>query len=277
MSSSNLLERLWALRKWKRLTSVLLRHLRISHLFTVHTSGIRIRFYPTVWNINLWENPETFKDDTDFLYQYLRSGDTVVDLGANIGLISLVASRIVGSIGFVYSFEPHPRTYRFLLGNIDHNQAANVRSFNYALGNKDGDCTFTDQRCDDGNHIIFGKEGISVPVRKLDTLLPGIGRVHLLKIDVEGFEKFAFEGAKRVLSLTRCVYFESSSFLFGRYGYTTADVLAFLENEGFTVYRKLSPVELKALPPNYDSQNIENLIAVRDIDEFVALTGFTIV
>jgi FkbM family methyltransferase len=271
--ADDLLNRIWGLRKWRRLTSVVLRRLRISHLFTIRTSGIELRFYPAVWNFNLWENPDIFKADTGFLYRYLRPGNTVVDLGANVGLITLVAAKIVGNDGVVYSFEPHPKTFGFLQGNIEHNRATNVKTYNIALGNHDGEVTFSNGVFDDAHHIIFDETGIQVRVNRLDTILPELLTVHLLKIDVEGFEKFVFEGALRILQRTRCIYFESSTALFVRYGYTCADVFFLLKEEGFSLYRLDGSDSLSSISDDYVSQKIENLIAVKDLGEFLSSTG----
>jgi FkbM family methyltransferase len=275
--ANGLITRIWGLRKWNRLSSVVLRRLKISHLFTIRTSGTELRFYPAVWNMHLWENPDKFKEDIDLLYRYLRPGNTVIDLGANVGLITLVAAKIIGSRGQVYSFEPHPKTYTFLAGNIRHNRASNVETYNVALGDHDGAVKFSDGLPDDGNHIILNGAGIKVPVNRLDTLLPKLTTVHLLKIDVEGFEKFVFDGAHRILSATRCIYLESSSNLFARYGYTCADVFSQLKGKGFSLYRLAGPDSLRAIRDTYASQEIENLIAVKDLSEFLSLTGFVLV
>jgi FkbM family methyltransferase len=251
--------------------------LRISHLFTIPTSGIELKFYPAVWNMHLWENPDQFKEDIGLLYRYLRPGNTVVDLGANVGLITLVAAKIIGSRGVVYSFEPHPMIYTFLAGNIEHNRAANVKAYNVALGDHDGEVKFSDGLPDDGNHVVFDEAGIKVRVNRLDTLLPELKTVHLLKIDVEGFEKFVFDGAHRVLAKTRCIYLESSSNLFARYGYTCADVFSLLKEENFSLYRLVGPDSLRSIRDDYVSQEIENLIAVKDLGKFLSLTGFVLV
>src|SRR5438874_9498642 len=87
----NLLKRIWGLRRWRRLSSVILRRLRLSSLFTIKTNGVLLYFHPAVWPIQLWEDPNIFNQDTEFFRRYLRAGDFVVDCGANVGLLSLVA------------------------------------------------------------------------------------------------------------------------------------------------------------------------------------------
>lgn len=209
--------------------------------------------------------------------RYLRPGNIVVDLGANVGLLTLVAAKIVGNAGMVYSFEPCPKIYGYLKGNTRHNQALNVKIYNVALGNYDGAAMFSNNAADDGNHIIFDGAGVKVPVNRLDTFLPEAITVHLLKIDVEGFEKFVLEGACRVLASTRCIYFESSSSLYARYGYTCRDVFRMLKGEGFSLYRAAGAGTLQSLPFDHASEEIENLIALKDLAEFLSLTDLTLV
>jgi len=64
----------------------------------------------------------------------LRLGDRMIDVGANFGLMSLHASRAVGSSGAVIAFEPHPGTFKRLQGHLHLNAAHNVRAINAAAG-----------------------------------------------------------------------------------------------------------------------------------------------
>ena len=65
--------------------------------------------------------------------QYLKPGDTYIDVGANLGYHTLHASAIVGETGSVIAFEPHPDTYRLLSAHIAINRRRNVRAYNVAL------------------------------------------------------------------------------------------------------------------------------------------------
>ncbi len=69
-----------------------------------------------------------------FLSTVLRPGDTVVEVGANIGFLSLLASRLVGPSVRVLAIEAHPRTYFALLNNLKRNSATNVRPVKIAVG-----------------------------------------------------------------------------------------------------------------------------------------------
>ena len=63
----------------------------------------------------------------------MRPGDVFVDVGANIGLYTLIAAHIVGASGRVYAFEPGSETYRRLLSNVQLNQMTNVSCHELAL------------------------------------------------------------------------------------------------------------------------------------------------
>jgi FkbM family methyltransferase len=219
-----------------------------------------------------WCNPECYKEEERVLDIYLNDSDVVVDVGANIGGLSLKAASRVGSTGRVYSIEAHPETYRYLVGNIRLNQFDNIRTFNIAVGEKEGVVNFTNKRADDMNEI--SPEGdIKVPVSTLDRILGSeVGVVHFLKVDVEGYEKFVMLGACELLKKTRCVYFESMECNFQRHGYSTPELIEILRYAGFRILR-LAGEQLQEMPPNHVSNGLENLLAVKDLDDFLERTG----
>ena len=267
-------QRVLGLRRPRRLTSVILRRLRISHLFTIHTSGIRLRFAPTVWCSVLWEEPNFFRRDTQLLRRWLRPGDVMVDCGANVGLLTVVGADCVGDGGAVYAIEAHPKIFGWLQTNVKLN-GGRVLLVHAAVGNGHGEITFTDGALDDGNHVSVDGSGVRVSMRRLDDIVPAeLSAVRLLKLDVEGYEKFVIEGGRRVVSQSEAIYFESSELLFGRYGYRSSEFLQLLRNEGFEILRLDNPDVVTVVPPNYVSHEIENLLAVRDVSAFVSATGY---
>ncbi|HEY6140693.1 MAG TPA: FkbM family methyltransferase [Thermoanaerobaculia bacterium] len=271
------IQRLWGLRRPRRLASVVLRRIGLSRFFTIHTSGIRLRFFPAVWCNILWETPDYFRRDTGLLRRYLRPGDTVVDCGANVGLLTLVSASIVGNTGAVYAIEAHPRLARYLRSNVAFNDATNVTIFHNAVGDTEGTIAFSDRITDDSNHILPGGEGIAVTMKPLDALIPAGTPVRLLKLDVEGYEKFALDGARALLPTVEAIYFESSDQLFARYGYACSDVYDLLRAAGFLIFRFGEEPRLERLPDDYESREIENLIALRDAERFALDTGYEIV
>ena len=101
-----------------------------------------------------------YESDVTWVYPYLlRPGDRVVDGGAHIGYLTLLASRCVGPSGEVHAFEPVPRTFAALGENVRLNRATNVRTNRVALAARAGEieevwrseeCVQSDLRSDHG-------------------------------------------------------------------------------------------------------------------------------
>jgi FkbM family methyltransferase len=234
---------------WRFVVSRVLWALRAPGVFTFRAYGARFRLYPSSASASLWCNRRFYDDDAGVLREHLRPGDIFVDVGANIGVHSLIASGVVGSAGHVYTFEPHPRTFRFLRGNLRLNGAANVNVTNCAVGCERGTVRFTDVRSDDQNRVTT--DGMAVDVHTLDALLPP-ARIRLLKIDTEGFELFVLRGATEVLKRTDIVFFECCGRHFSRFGYTVEDVFSLLRDYGFSI----------DLPDNFHPEGLYNLVAI---------------
>lgn len=261
------------------LRAVLAMGLRRAHLVDrlpttlTYRDGIRMRFRGGA--IGMWLDPDGHHrhDDLDFLKGYLRPGDVCVDVGANVGLLTVAAGRYVGAGGRVYSFEPHPRVYRVLVDNVHLNGLAHVRCFNCAVAAEPGSARLTDDPRHDRN-AVTDVAGVEVAVRTLDDAVPA-DPVALLKIDVEGYERFVLEGARETLARTACVYLECWNDHFRRFGYTTADVIEQLAVAGLATYRfdrgggGLEPIR----DPSSAGAALENLVAIRDVADFTARTG----
>jgi FkbM family methyltransferase len=213
-------------------------------------------------------NANERKGDEEFMTSYLRRGDVVVDVGANIGALVLTAAAIVGQTGLVYGIEAHPRIFGYLKKNVELNRRNNVRLLNFAAGQNRGAVRFSDENDDDIN-CVTDDSGITVQMETLDRLITNEARrIALLKIDVEGYEKFVIEGAAEVLARTDCIYFEAWEQHFVRNGYDTAAVLKILKGHGFTVHKKLGDADLLEVPVNYVAERCENLVAIRDVARY---------
>ena len=198
----------------------------------------------------------------------------MIDVGANVGDTALTAALEVGAEGHVWAIEAHPRTYSFLLGNIALNGATNVEALNAAAAYDPGRVSFSDDRRDDMNRV--GGMGVEVEALRLDDLVPYRGRIDLLKIDVEGYELQVLSGAPDILACTHCVVFEVAESHFRRYGYEVATVLALLAQQGFTLLRPFGEARAARIGVDFNTDSVENLIAVRDIDDFADRSGWTI-
>ena len=138
----------------------------------------------------------------------LAPGKVFIDIGANIGLYSILAASGYGAE--VYAFEPSERELRRLERNAALNGVA-IRTFAVALGDIDGECTLTLAAA--GNHTVnrVGAPNANTPngaaceMRRLDTVLgPDVlRRTALVKIDVEGYEMNVLRGMEGALEHLR--------------------------------------------------------------------------
>lgn len=204
--------------------------------------------------------PQDHGEEEQLFARYLREGDCVVDVGANIGSVTLTAASRIGPQGSVYAFEPHPRIFGYLKENIAMNGFRNVHAFNLAVGRCEENVPISDSRTDDQNAIIQHGPGIPVPMRPLDAMRIGEPVIHLLKIDTEGYEKFVLLGASKLLQKTLAVYFESWDQTFAKYGYHTREVFRLLKDAGFCVF-KFYDCALWPISERYNSTQVENLLA----------------
>lgn len=138
----------------------------------------------------------------------LCSDDIFIDVGANIGLMSLFASKILKNTGKVYSFEPEPSTFDILQKNIFINHSKNIRTLSYALGSKNETLeVYKNANKNRGKATLMVSEeteesGTHIEVKTMDDFIyeNSISEVKFVKIDVEGWELEVLKGAKLLLS-----------------------------------------------------------------------------
>jgi FkbM family methyltransferase len=142
--------------------------------------------------------------------QIVQPGTVALDIGANIGVHTIVLSRLAGPGGVVLAFEPQRLVFQALCANLALNQCANVYACQEAVGNEDG--TIAVPSLDPAQQNNFGglslaarESGEPVRLKKVDSLqLPAC---HFLKVDVEGMEKEVLEGAEATIARHRPVMF----------------------------------------------------------------------
>src|SRR5262245_50879315 len=202
--------------QWRR--QKLVRHIRLAWWRTQTgkrqvevkiQEGVRILLYPDS-HISQFIYCEDYEiPEREFLKLFLKPGDIFVDIGANIGLFTILAGRYVGAEGAVYAFEPCAKTYQRLLANVELNELTNVSCHQTALSDHTGseDLVVSLDGFDDCNSLarpVFGKQFGSERVGSTtwDEFADehGLtGRVAMMKIDVEGWETYVVDGAARTL------------------------------------------------------------------------------
>ncbi|MEZ0600979.1 FkbM family methyltransferase [Paraburkholderia sp. IW21] len=251
------------------IASRVFKHTGLWRFFKVQRPGYKLYLHPAALSMSLWVNGNDRDEDSDVLRSILKPGDCFVDVGANIGHLSIEASKLVGPTGRVTAFEAHPRTAGFLRDNIRLNKSDNIQVAQAAIGNSLGWLHFSDSSADDQNNVQ--KSGpIVVPVLTLDVLCAD-EKITLLKIDVEGYEKFVFEGAGKTLQNTKFIYFEAWDAHFKKYGYSFAEIYNLLVGLGFYIGH-ISHHELKEIKASAVLPECINLLAYRSAEELRART-----
>jgi FkbM family methyltransferase len=225
----------------------------------------------------LWKDPSHYDEDLVFYKLFLKPGDVFVDVGANIGLVSLIAGKIVGQKGLVISIEGFPTTYSHLEENIALNRCLNIKSYNCAIGLEETYLSFFRNIFDDSRNCISETGNVQIPVSRLDTVINFLDHIDLLKIDVEGYEKFVILGATEVLERVNTIYFESWQRLQSMYNYTLDEIIMVLKKFGFIVYRFRDNKSIQIIKKGYTSTTLDNLIATRNSRDLLNRTKLKIV
>lgn len=210
-------------------------------------------------------------EDMAFVLHALRPEDLFVDIGANVGSYTVLASGAVGARSI--SFEPAPRAYRALLDNLRLNDlTARVEARNECLASTPGEAELTAD-FDTGNHVVAGPHGaggtVRVPVTTLDIALARHDPA-MLKIDVEGYETEVIAGADRTLRLPslRAVVMELNG-SGARYGFDDRHLHERMLRNDFTP-ATYDPLNRELRPREWHGPTEGNLLYVRDLQSLRA-------
>lgn len=172
--------------------------------------GHRMRLDPkdTVVSVRLREEGWFEPFETLLVQRLVSPGDTVVDVGANIGYYTLQFARLVGEAGHVYAFEPDPRNFALLEENVWQNGYRNVTLVRAAVAAEPGRVQLHLNAENRGDHRIYpsapGRAAIDVEAVALDDYFSDHkGHFHLVKIDVQGAETGVFLGMRKMVAEQR--------------------------------------------------------------------------
>jgi FkbM family methyltransferase len=216
-----------------------------------------------------------------FTRKFLRKGDIFFDIGANIGLYTLISSNCVGDSGSVYAFEPTPITFNRLSQNIKLNDLKNVEINNIGLSNISGlsDFHISNEGYDAWNSLIRldqikNSDVIKISVETLDSFIEnqGIKRVDLIKLDVEGWEKYVLEGSMKLLMQENPPVFlvefnENHAFAAGYYCGELFDFMLSFGFEWYTFDHKANILKKENKRLHY---KWGNLIAIKNFNDCYA-------
>jgi FkbM family methyltransferase len=154
--------------------------------------------------------------DFEFISEIKLGGGVFLDIGANVGIFSLIASQAFDE---VIAFEPHPETYKTLTNNIESNLYKNITTHNIGLSNQDATMELYVNPLNNGGASLnkfnqkitqegvdYNWDKVDVKVRTLDDIslefksILKNKRIDLIKIDVEGHELLVLKGALNVIT-----------------------------------------------------------------------------
>jgi FkbM family methyltransferase len=198
-------------------------------------------YYFGVWEPNL----------TRWIERRLAPGDVFIDVGANIGYYTLLASKVVGDAGKVVSIEALPTIFASLQNNLKINKAHNVRAVNSAAWDRQDRLTIYTRPEDlAGQSTVMPdwarkwdlKDKSEVEALPLSSILKPeeIRAARLIKIDVEGAEWRALMGMKSLMTESRNdleIIVEVTPQMLNAESKTFQDVLDFFHEWGFHAYR----------------------------------------
>ncbi|HKP72261.1 MAG TPA: FkbM family methyltransferase [Pyrinomonadaceae bacterium] len=218
--------------------------------------------------------------ETELLRKLVKPGDTVLDIGANIGYYTLILAELVGATGKVYAFEPEPTNFELLRRNVELNGYKNVVLVRKATSNKNGSLRL--YLCEDNKamHRVYeshycGDGYVEIEAVRLDDYFAGRDeRIDFIKIDIEGAEYAALEGMQTLLrknSRAKLVT-EYTPLAIKEFGVEPQEYLRLLKDFGFEFQRidetnnRVEPTDMRHLVETYtpDKEFVINLLCTRE-------------
>lgn len=193
----------------------------------------------------------TYEEDSSFMFrEFIDPGSNVIDIGAHIGFYSLIAAEKVGPSGRVFAFEPEIENYKWLKKNVDLNGYQNVKivtkavteksgSINLWIGNSSGSHSiyqnFSETKGNNSNQNTQIVDTVSI-----DDFLESQGwpNIQVIKMDVEGAEKLAFEGMQELFKRQEHlkIIFEYNRLTFEENGIDSMAFFKILLDNNFTLF-----------------------------------------
>jgi FkbM family methyltransferase len=214
----------------------------------------------------------------------IKSNSVVLDIGANIGIYTLVAARHAQK---VYSFEPDPANFLNLSKNIESNHYEDVVvKFNKAVSDKTGQAKFSSsskKTARGGFHLISKEESLNQECLIVETVAlddffsDRPNKVDIIKMDIEGSEFEALKGMKNLINANKKVrlFLEFNPYALNRAGAGIVSLLDYLFSLGFELHRldeidkSNKPVNkewLVEFAKNKDKGRYINLLGVKNLE-----------
>ena len=202
-----------------------------------------------LWEVNphdeicralLWSGSYESRD-MDVVKGCLHEGAVVLDVGANIGIYSIMASKFLRGNCSIYALEPNPPVYQTLCRNIDRNKVAGIVPCKIALGDKKGVEILA--TCSSNTGVSYVQPegsrdgGTVIEVTTLNDFVAEkqIKRIDFMKVDVEGYEAMFLKGGLKTLkAMNAVIMIEICPHNLKRMDMTPEGIVALLRECGYT-------------------------------------------
>jgi FkbM family methyltransferase len=241
----------------------------VSRKTDLHPGGVK--FYvdvvdPRVTPIDCFNFDQYELEDSEMLYRLVSEGDTIFDIGANIGWYSNhLSKKLPGAT--IYSFEPIPETYAQVKRNTELNQAKNIHLNNFALSDKKQTLKFFYSPAITGASSSANitersdMKELTCEANTLDNFVKekNISKLDFIKCDVEGAEFLVYKGGPETFAKHQPIIFtEMLRKWAAKFGYHPNDIIDYFKQFGYNCYTshdgKLKPfgkVEESTMETNY--------------------------
>ena len=212
--------KLYRNKRLRRFIIPLLKKLNLGNIhIRHHYTGSKFKLDAFIHKGYWYHGKNREKVQMDIFRALINEGDTVIELGAHIGYISVYFSQLAGPSGKVYVFEPGVNNLPYTRANLGHSRIKNIELIEKAVSNENGTATFyLENITGQSNSLVkdyrvtkkiqsktfteLQKNSVEVETIKLDDFLSqrNINRVDFVKIDIEGAEYLAIQGMKETLA-----------------------------------------------------------------------------
>ena len=240
-----------------------------------------IKVHDALLLVNIFESigaPQFFKGTyamgrVNEIKTCVKKGDTVIDVGANVGYFTVLFAQLVGPLGKVYAFEPDPRNFNLLQQTIKRNGWTHVIAVQKAVFNKKDKLILYQTKLASGNALKPGGHisSVEVDVIILDDYLANESNISYVKMDTDGSEALAIQGMTQLIHKSQNinVLVEYQPGNVKRYFDDPLDFITVAEKCGLkltavldTDKGRLSNLDLDALKKIDDNANLDLLFTI---------------
>lgn len=183
---------------------------------------------------------------TEIVKREIKTGDVVLDIGANIGYYTLIFAGLVGENGRVFAFEPDPDNFILLNKNVKENKFENVVLINKAVSDNNGKTKLYLSEDNKGDHRIYdfgdSRKSITVETVCLDEFLKNYkDKIDFIKMDIQSAEGVALRGMINTIRKNENIKILTEFWPMGlnNFYFDSKKFLGLLEDCGFNLYEIL--------------------------------------